>query len=71
MTKFKEAVQSSYPSTHEDVVKQVHGTLLSKMYNARYNKFIQSNRAVDVNIGLCDQLKYYAAKKETIDMDCH
>ena len=80
VTKFKEAVQSLYPSTHEEVINQVHGALLSKMYNARCNEFVRSitklsciknNRAVDVNIGLRDQLKCYAARKETLDMDCH
>ena len=80
LAKFREAVWSLQPSTHEDVLKQVHGVLLSKIYNARCNEFlrgitklscIKNNKAVDVNIGLRDQLKCYAAKKETVDMDYH
>lgn len=43
-----------------------------KSYYARYTmrdamNFCEqlNNKAVDVNIGLCDQLKCYASKKET------
>lgn len=80
LVKFREAVQSLQPSIHEDMLKQVHGMLLSKIYNARCNEFvrgitklscIKNNKAVDVNIGLRDQLKCYAAKKETVNMDYH
>ena len=58
-----------------DTVQQVHTMLLSKIYNARSNEFlrgvnklqcIKSNKAVDVNIGLRDQLKCYAAEKRTL-----
>ena len=72
LTKFREAVQSLHPSVPEDVIKQVHGVLLSKMYNTRCNEFlrdiaklscVKNNKAVDVNVGLLDQLKCHAAKK--------
>ena len=52
-----------------DTVQQVHTMLLSKIYNARSNEFLrginklQCYKAVDVNIGLRDQLKWYAAEK--------
>ena len=58
-----------------DTVQQVHTMLLSKIYNARSNEFlrgvnklqcIKNNKAVDVNIGLRDQLKCYAAEKRTL-----
>ena len=80
LVKFREAVQSLQPFIREDMLKQVHGMLLSRIYNARYNEFvrgitklscIKSNKATDVNIGLRDQLKCYAAKEETVNMDYH
>ena len=49
--------------------------LLSKNYNARSNEFLHSisklacikqKKAVDVNIGLRDKLKCYAAEKLSI-----
>ena len=58
-----------------DTVQEVHTMLLSKIYNARSNEFlrgvskvqcIKSNKGVDVNIGLRDKLKCYAAEKRTL-----
>ena len=75
--KFEEAVQGLHPqATQKELVKQVHEHLLSKIYNARCNKFlrsitklscIKSNKAVDVNIGLHYELKYFAAKKRNFN----
>ena len=71
---FREGVQHLHPAVREDILETVHRKLLSKIYNARCNEFlrtisklscIQKNKAVDVNIGLRDQLKCYAANKET------
>lgn len=80
LTKFREAVNSLHPPIDEDMLKHVHGMLLAKMYNTRCNEFlwsitklscIKNNKAVDVNIGLRDQLKCYAAKKEVVNVDCN
>ena len=77
LTSFMEAVQQLHPTLHTGTgtVEQVHEMLLLKIYNARSNEFLQgisklscikNNKAVDVNIGLRDQLKYYAAGKQTV-----
>lgn len=75
LTTFSEAVQDLYPLAPIDVVARVHGVLLSKIYNARSNEFLHSisklacikqKKAVDVNIGLRDKLKCYAAEKLSI-----
>ena len=80
LTTFREAVNSLHPSIHEDTLKHVHGVLLAKIYNTRCNEFlrgitklscIKNNKAVHVNVGLRDQLKCYAARKETVDVDCN
>ena len=36
LVKFREAVQNLQPSIHEDVLKQVHGVLLSKIYKMQW-----------------------------------
>ena len=78
LTSFMEAVQQLHPTLHTGTVEQVHEMLLLKIYNARSNEFlrgisklscIKNNKAVDVNIGLRDQLKCYAAGKQTNSTD--
>lgn len=73
LTTFSNAAHDLHPTSSTDVVARVHGILLSKIYNARSNKFLHSiskltcikqQKAVDVNIGLRDKLKCYAAEKQ-------
>ena len=54
-------------------VEQVHGYFLSKIYNCRCNEYLKSlqqefltnqDKSVDVHVGLRDQLKTYASKKQ-------
>lgn len=72
--KFEEAVQRLCPTHDKEVAVQVHEQLLTKIYNTRCNEFLRSvtklscikgKKAVDVNLGLRDELKYFASKKET------
>ena len=71
---FSNAVDGVLSTATTEVITRVHGILLTKMYNARSNEFLRSigkiecfrkNRAVDVNIGLRDKLKSYAADKQS------
>jgi hypothetical protein len=72
---FNEAIKHLQSQAESGTTQKVHTMLLSKIYNARSNEFlrgvsklqcIKSNKAVDVNIGLRDQLKCYAAEKQTL-----
>ena len=58
------------------IIEEVHEELLTKFYNARCNEFLKNitklscltnKKAVDVNVGLRDKLKCYAAEKQTRD----
>lgn len=70
------AVKHLQSQAESDTTQQVHTMLLSKIYNEEAMNFlllgvsklqcIKSNKAVDVNIGLRDQLKCYAAEKHTL-----
>ena len=74
LVKFHEAAEQLHSASPEEVVEQVHGLMLTKIYNARSNEFLQgitkiscmnNNKAVDVNVGLRDKLKCYAAEKQS------
>lgn len=61
-----------------EITKKVHEMLLTMFYNARCNEFlknitklscIKNKKAVDVNVGLRDKLKCYAAEKQTKEDD--
>ena len=71
---FRDAFHGIFPTVASDVVSRVHGIWLTKIYNARSNEFLRSigkiecfrqKKAVDVNIGLRDKLKSYAAEKQS------
>ena len=75
LVKFYEAVKQLHSASAEETVQQVHSLMLTKIYNARSNEFLQgiakmscmnNNKAVDVNVGLRDKLKCYAAEKQSI-----
>ena len=74
LPKFSDAVQELHSASPMEIVQQVHAMLLTKFYNAKSNEFLQgitklscikNNKAVDVNIGLRDKLKCYAAEKQS------
>ena len=74
LPKFSEAVRQLRSDSPAEFVQQVHTMVLTKIYNARSNEFLQAitklsciknNKAVDVNVGLRDKLKCYAAEKQT------
>lgn len=74
LEKFREAVQQLHSTSTAEDLQQVHGMILTKIYYARSNEFLQgiaklscinSNKAVDVNVGLRDKLKCYAAEKQS------
>lgn len=74
LEKFNSAVMVLQPDTPTKVVERVHGILLAKIYNATSNEFLRritkqscmkENKAVDVNLGLRDKLKFYAAEKQS------
>ena len=73
---FSNIVRQLLEPASPELLKKVHAMLLTKIYNARSNEFLQgvsklscikNNKAVDVNVGLRDKLKCYAADKQTID----
>ena len=73
---FTKAVKELHAPCHEKTVQEVHVMLLTKYYNARSNEFLRNitkltcikrNKGVDVNVGLRDKLKCYAADKHTSD----
>ena len=72
--KFCEAAKQLHSAAPEEIVQHVHSLMLTKMYNARSNEFLQgiakiscmnNNKAVDVNVGLRDKLKCFAAEKQS------
>ena len=74
LIKFNEALEHLHTDHPAGVVQEVHEMLLTKFYNARSNEFlknitklscIKNKKAVDVNVGLRDKLKCYAAEKQT------
>ena len=75
LNRFSEAAHDIHPVSSMEVVDPVHRALLSKIYNARSNEFLRSisklacikqKKAVDVNVGLRDKLKCYAAEKQSV-----
>ena len=59
----------------DNIVSEVHSSLLNKVYNARCNEFLQTvrklscidkNQAVDASVGLRDKLKVFATEKCTL-----
>ena len=73
--KFYEMAKQLHSAASEEIVLHVHSLMLTKIYNARSNEFLQgiakiscmnNNKAVDVNVGLRDKLKYYATEKQSI-----
>ena len=74
---FTKAVKELHVSCSENTVQEVHVMLLTKYYNARSNEFLRNitkvtcikrNNGVDVDVGLRDKLKCYAADKHTSDV---
>ena len=72
---FTNAVKELHVSCSENtIIQEVHVMLLTKYYNARSNEFLRNitkltcikrNKGVDVNVGLRDKLKCYAANKHS------
>ena len=56
----------------DNIVSEVHSSLLNKVYNAGCNEFLRKlsckdeNQAVDASVGLRDELKVFASEKCTL-----
>jgi hypothetical protein len=74
LSTFTSAIDELQPGTPTHDIERVHQILLAKIYNARSNDFVRTisklecskqKKAVDVNIGLRDKLKSYAAERQS------
>ena len=76
LSTFTEALHECRITSLDNIVSEVHSSLLNKVYNARCNKFLQTvlklscidkNQAVDASsVGLRDKLKVFATEKCTL-----
>ena len=75
LSTFTEALHECRITSPDNIVSEVHSSLLNKVYNARCNEFLQTvrklscidkNQAVDASVGLRDKLKVFATEKCTL-----
>lgn len=75
---FQRSIEEAEVQATQETVAAVHAILVTKIYNARCNEFLRTigklscidrKKAVDVNVGLRDQLKTYAAEKMSLHID--
>ena len=70
---FEECIHQVVTSTDKEVLDDVFSVIVLRVYNARCNEYLRAisndierkdNKTADVNVGLRDKLKAYAAEKE-------
>lgn len=75
---FQRSVEEAQVEAAHETVAAVHAMLVTKIYNARCNEYLRTvgklscidrKKAVDVNVGLRDQLKTYAAERMSLHKD--